>query len=399
MSEEKPLDLFSEYHNYTRLAGCPTSYHDWVLLSMISAVVGKKLWIPCNYFKAYPNLYVILVSPPGVGMKSSAMRMGRSTVQLAEAPVQFCHDNATPQALQIEMVDSYSTFEVTAGKFYGSSALTVIASELVTLLSAGPPMVEFLTDIFDSDTKFEYKTKNKGCLEIVNPCLNIIAGATTETFCSRIIKDAVAGGFMSRSIIVYDNAVNTSSPLQMPEDDMIESQRKVAARLAEISKLYGEVKFTPEAKQKYEAWHLGEKPEASGMNVSFHSRKHIHILKVAMLLAAADLTRLISLDHMTRSMELIERIEHNMKFIYMSAGANKQSEVHLRILVALNSAGGEIDYKDLLAHFMKDVTQEELEKVIETLEKVQYLTQQHKGKDRIICLTEKARATLSTYKK
>lgn len=266
MSEET-LDLFKEYHNFCKLAGCPTSYHDWVLLSSISAVIGKKLWIQCNYFRAFPNLYVVLVSPPGVGMKSSAMRMGRSTIKLSESPVQFCHDNATPQALQIEMVDSYSTFEITAGKFYGSSSLTVIASELVTLLSAGPPMVEFLTDIFDSDEKFEYKTKNKGCLEIVNPCLNIIAGATTETFCSRIIKDAVAGGFMSRSIIVYDNAVNQSSPLNMPADDQMESQRKVAEQLAGISKLYGEVKLTKEAKEHYEAWHLGEKPEASGMNV------------------------------------------------------------------------------------------------------------------------------------
>jgi len=398
MSEEKGIDLFGEYHNYCKLAGCPTSYHDWVLLSSISAVIGKKLWIPCNYFKAYPNLYVILVSPPGVGMKSSAMRMGRSTVQLSASPVQFCHDNATPQALQIEMVDSYSTFEITPGKFYGSSALTVIASELVTLLSAGPPMVEFLTDIFDSDTKFEYKTKNKGCLEIVNPCLNIIAGATTETFCSRIIKDAVAGGFMSRSIIVYDNAVNSSSPLQMPEDDMLESQRKVAERLAEISKLYGEVKFTKEAKEHYEAWHLGEKPEASGMNVSFHSRKHIHILKVAMLLAAADLTRLISLDHMKRAMLFIERIEHNMKFIYMSAGANKQSEIHLRMLNALNAAGSPIEYKELLAHFMKDVTQEEFDKVLETLEKVGYLQQKIQGNSRAIGITEKAKGILSTYK-
>ena len=332
-------------------------------------------------------------------MKSSSMRMGRETIFQSGAAVNFCHDSATPQALQIEMVEAYNTFSITDTKKYGSSALTVLASELVTLLSSGPPMVEFLTDIFDADKKFEYKTKNKGCLTIENPCLNIIAGATTDMFCSRIVKDAVAGGFMSRSIIVFDNEVNLTSPLDLPDPDQLESQKVVSQRLAEISQLYGEVKFSPEAKLIYETWHLADKPQSTGMNVSFHSRKHIHILKVAMLLAASDLTRLISQDHMERAMAMIEKIEHNMKFVYMSAGANKQSEIHLRILTALGAAGNKLPYNDLLAHFMKDVTKEDFDGVIATLEKVGYLKQEMGPKGvHTISITEKAQKIISTYK-
>ena len=143
--------ILQEYLNYTKNSESPESYHIWVFLSMVAAVVGKKTWLRCNYFTIYPNMYIILVSLPGVGKKSTAMRIGRQLVEESEAKVRLAYDAITREALIGEMEESLYVHEITETKKYMSSPLTAIASELVTLLSAGPTMVEFLTDIYDSD--------------------------------------------------------------------------------------------------------------------------------------------------------------------------------------------------------------------------------------------------------
>ena len=61
--------ILKEYLNYTSQSESPESYHIWVFLSMVAAIIGKKTWIKFNYFNTYPNMYVILVSLPGVGKK------------------------------------------------------------------------------------------------------------------------------------------------------------------------------------------------------------------------------------------------------------------------------------------------------------------------------------------
>lgn len=391
--------IIQEYLKYTQESESPESYHIWVFLSMVSAVVGKKAWINCSYFKVYPNQYIILVSLPGVGKKSTAIRIGRGIIQDSECECKFTSDSTTPQALMIDLNENYHTFEYSPGKFYGQSPLTSIASELVSLLSSGPSMVEFLTDIYDSDKLFQYKTKNMGSLEIKNPCLNIIAGVTTDTFCSRIIKDAVAGGFISRSIIIYDNETRINSPFSMPSEEQLNAREKVVQRFKDIAKLYGEVSFTPEAKDYYETWYVEEMKQmkAKTTNLEFHSRKHVHVLKTAMLLALSELKLVIDITIIKAAIELLKRVEHNMKFVYMSAGANKHAEFHIKILSALNAVE-EIEYGEILQHFMKDVEQEEFDKILSTLDTIGYIqvTATPKG-GRMLKITAKGKSTFDRY--
>jgi hypothetical protein len=366
--------ILQEYLNYTKESESPESYHIWVFLSMVSAIVGKKAWIRFNYFNTYPNMYVILVSLPGVGKKSTAMRIGRQLVEEAETPTKITYDAITREALIGELENSFNLYEISESKKYGSSPLTAIASELVILLSGGGPMVEFLTDIYDSDKQWKYKTKNMGENIIHNPCLNIISGVTTDNFCNRIIKDAVASGFISRSIIVYDNDVKVASPFNLPNGDQLDSREKVIERFREISNLFGEVTFTKEAKERFESWYEAEFNELHrrATNMEFQSRKHIHVVKCAMLLALSELKLVIGIEELNAAIELLRRIESNMRFVYMSAGSNKYSELYLRILSAIKSVG-QVDYPSLLQFFMRDVGEEDFLKILGTMQSAKYV--------------------------
>ena len=393
--------ILTEYLNYTRKSESPESYHVWVFLSMVAAVLGKKVWMNCNYFKIFPNMFTTLVSPPGVGKKSTAMRVGRAMVQESAAEVKFAFDSCTPQALMLELTESEHPWEHSPGKFYVSSPLTVIASELVTLLSSGPPMVDFLTDIYDSDKVWEYKTKNQGQLKINNPCLNVLSGMTTEVFCGRIIKDAIAGGFISRSIIVYDDKTRISSPFDLPEQDQQDSRDKVVSRLSEIAYLFGEVTFDPKAKELFEKWYIDmmRARQPGSANIEFQSRKDTHVLKTCLLVAASELDRIITVDHLTAAIELINRIDHNMRYIYMTAGANIYANFYQKVLAALKSAGGYVPIQDLLAVFIRDVDAETFDKQLTTLERLKYIRRRivvGKGEKDVVEITKEGLDVIST---
>jgi hypothetical protein len=395
--------ILQEYLNYTKDSESPESYHIWVFLSMVAAIIGKRAWIKFNYFNVFPNMYVILVSLPGVGKKSTAMRIGRQMVEEAETTAKITFDSITREALIGELETCMTVFETPTGGRYGSSPLTAIASELVILLSGGGPMVEFLTDVYDSDKQWRYKTKNCGENIIQNPCLNIISGVTTDNFCSRIIKDAVASGFISRSVIIYDNEVKVESPFKMPTQPQLDSRQRVIARFTEISDLYGEVTFTPEAKKMFEEWYTTEFNELHrrATNMEFQSRKHIHVVKCAMLLAVSELSLVITEDYLGAAIELLRRVESNMKFVYMSAGANQHAELYLRILSAIKSVEF-VEYHELLQFFMKDVDEEDFIKIITTMESAKYIQQtssiSEKGKPiRKIQITQTGRKLFDRY--
>ncbi len=390
--------ILEDYLTYTKHSESPESYHIWTYLSMVAGIVGKRCWLEFNYFNVFPNMYIVLVSLPGVGKKSTAIRIGEKCVLDSEAPVAITRDAITPQALIMELEAAFTIFDTPAGKKYGSSSLTVFSSELVTLIGGNVAMIEFLTDIYDSGKKWEYKTKGSGKFTINNPCLNVISCVTTDIFCNRIVKDAVSGGFISRSLMIYDPHIKVISPFAMPTAEELEARERVVNRFTELKNIYGQVHFTPEAKDYYEQWYHEEfsKLKKATQHIEFNSRKHIHVAKAAMLMAISELQLEIDVYTLKAAIELLRRVEHNMKFIYLSAGASKFSEVYLKILSALNTMDS-ITESEILAVFMKDLTLEEFTDQIEMLVRVGFITVGINGNDKVLRITNKGREIFADY--
>jgi len=392
------MKIFDDYLEYTIHSESPEAFHKWTCLSMISGIVGKKCWIKFNYFTVYPNLYLILVSLPGVGKKSTALRIGEAMVKESEADIVIQYDSLTPQALMIELDESYRMIETPSKKMFGSSSMTVFASELVTLLGGGPGMVEFLTDIYDSGKSFEYKTKGAGKLEIKSPCLNVMGCVTTDIFANKILQDAVAGGFISRSIVVYANKRKAISPFEMPPPEAIKARQRVIDRLSAVKDLFGEVVFTNEAKDVVETWYDKEFNPKDDVqkNLEFNSRKHAHVAKTAMLLALSDLTTIIDVKHLDEAIDLMDEVEHYMKLVHMSAGAAEHSETLLKILSTINTYG-KVDEVDILTLFLGDTSLEKFTEQIELMIRVQYITLVMEGNKRFFKITPKGSELFMNY--
>ena len=391
-----------DYLRYTENTASPESYHVWCFLSMISSIIGKKAWVKFGYFNIYPNLYVVLASPPGIGKKSTAIDISSNIIREAypdpKSRPTFSNDNQTSQALIGEMESSIKTWTMDNNKLYRHSSLTVIADELVSLLSQGAPMVDFLTTIYSKDKEFEYKTKNKGNNIIINPCLNVLAGCTTDTFNSKVMKDATAGGLLSRCDVIYDSRVRSSSMFDTLTKEQEDARDRVIKRAWEVSNIFGEFTFEEDAKLLFQEFEKKEELaiKKNSMNAEFRSRKPTKTIKVAMLLAASELTKVIDKRTIEIAIEIMNRVEYNMKFVYMSSGTHKNAQIHFKIMSALATLGEAIAYNQILEHFMGDADEEEIEKAVNVLAKTGFITT-YLAKDvsgstvRMIGLTEKGK--------
>jgi len=79
----------------------PVQYHLWSGVACISASLQRNIRLTNPFFNIYPNMYIVIVGPPGHG-KTAAANVGVSMLKKA-TNVYFASDRLTPEQLLEEM--------------------------------------------------------------------------------------------------------------------------------------------------------------------------------------------------------------------------------------------------------------------------------------------------------
>lgn len=226
------------------------------------------------------------------------------------------------------------------------SAITVAASELGTFLRPDDEhAMSFLTDAWDGrKRKFAHRTKHSGTIDIPRPCLNII-GATTPSWLQRNLKENLIGdGLLSRVVFVY--AEKKRQYVSLPSraikgQDFIQTGKKLVEDLKTISNLIGEYQFAPEVERSngwMDAWyanHHGTRSlhMASERYGGYIARKQTHLVKLAIILAAAKRDNLLITQQDLEEADLIlTDAEHSMIRVFESVGVVDEAKYIAEIL-------------------------------------------------------------------
>ena len=68
------FDLIKDYYEYTaKFSESPQAFHLFTLFSTVSCIVGRNRWIQQGEDTIFPNLYVLIVAPSSLYMKSSSI--------------------------------------------------------------------------------------------------------------------------------------------------------------------------------------------------------------------------------------------------------------------------------------------------------------------------------------
>lgn len=364
MPPRKLENWIKSYLVYTANSESPEEYHIWTALSAIAGAVRRRVFFDMGHFLLYPNMYIVLVGPAGRCKKSSAMRIGRSL--LSEIPdVNFTTDSVTRERLIQDLSQTLKD---------GHSSMTAYSSEFASLLtSSGMDMVVFLTDIFDSPPEWSHRTKIGGTNKITAPYLNLQGGTTPDWIAKAMPLDTVGIGLTSRIIFVYQDTprVQPWRPKLTPEQK--ELRKYLVEDLAAMATLSGEYQIDDAADKFYDSWYRSrvEKPNTTGdprLN-GYFERKPIHVLKIAMLLAASFRDELVITEQEVKTaLQLFEQVEERMPKVFANVGKNPLTVDYDEVLGAIIIAGPNgIPFAQLLNMFKHSVRKDELVEVLETL--------------------------------
>ena len=351
------------YIEYTRNQESPTSFHEWTGLCLLSAAIGRNVWIQRIKYTIFPNIFVILVAGSAKCKKSTAIKIGERLLKSIEDPPMVFAQRITTEAL-IEAME--------LAKTGGSSAGIVIADELSVFMGSGSKesgIIPLLTTLYDSPDEWIYHTRARGKEILKNVTLTILAGTTKVWLKSAIPADSVAGGFASRIVFVYQEMPNRPILFYDETSEEQEMRRCLIVDLATIRKsIKGPLEFSPEAKKAAEEWYQQEWFKSRDEKVDgYFSRKHDTMFKIAGLLSLAECsTRVINASHIKRALNMLEENEEFMQAILDSVVASAVGDVTEKILEIIRRSG-KIVHSELLRKCWRVADSQTLSLMLRTL--------------------------------
>lgn len=355
----------------------PDAYVIWSAISVISAVLKKKVWVDRGTYLVYPNQYIVLVGPPGVG-KGSAIHPAHAFIKDYKPELSnYLSDRVTAPKIIEKLANGFQNQAVINGNLAISKESTAVlqALELSTFLGASDWMTSFLCDTWDRN-EFEYDTKNKGSSHIKDMCVSLI-GACVPDFIRRInghanASDAINGGFTARTIFVFANEKSKDLPWPMALRNTTGGQEtitKLRDDLVSIAQLRGEFKLDQEAYHEWIKFYtsIRAKDEDSDVIRHFKARQNVHVLKVAMCLSAASNDTLI-IDRwcLNTAITLVQGVLNTLDITFRGVGESSLSEATAKVQNYIERKGS-TTRQELIRDNHRHATIEDIDRILNTL--------------------------------
>lgn len=312
--------------DFVRLVSSTTECPDALLfgagLAAFSILLGRDVHLRFGPTGAlFPNLVVGLLGETGSSRKSTAID---SAVSLLVAPL--LPPRVAPGApLMLEVSDGSGSgegfFEAIVDKEWtprgaapqivtGRRALFVIheLSELLAKVKRDQAggMGEFLLRAYDAPRLWTHRTKGRE-LTATNALAVVLAGATLSNLGRTLSTALVTGGLANRFLWL---AGERKGPMAVPPSPdpaaVVALQHNLAACLAAVR---GRVfELHPEAVALHTELYATayERAERVTPEATFTRREDVNALKIAMILAAAEGTPVISFEHLDAAWRVIE---------------------------------------------------------------------------------------------
>lgn len=361
MASRRLANWLKSYMQYTASLEAPDEFHFWTGVSTIAGALRRQVWIDQIHFQWTPNFYIILVSPPGIVNKTTTIGVGsRFLKQIPD--VNFGPNAITWQALVQALSESTTAFQMPDGTYHQMSCITCSSGELGSLLDPHDRnMVDVLTDLWDGrlDT-WKKMTKTSGTDVIENPWINIIAATTPSWLGDNLGESAVGGGFTSRCIFIY--ADRKRHFIALPRYHMQEMHAHLREDLMHdleaISMIKGEYTFTQEAIDWVTTWYRSHWEKhastvASDRMAGYIGRKQTHIMKLSMVIAAAQRDDLVlQKSDLEEASLIVDSLETYQSKVFDRIGQTEGGRF-TSMLVDIVQQLGAIDRSALLRHVIR----------------------------------------------
>jgi hypothetical protein len=381
-------DFFTKYMEYVALdeQEAPAIYHRWTLASIVGALLGRQFYLPFGKGVIYPNQYVMLMGPPGTG-KGVAMGIGKGLLQ-GSGYNRFSASKTSPERFLKDMkkfdVNPNSDLaDIEALVLEGPSETYVFAPEFVDFIGESDKgFINLLTNLWDNLDVYTHPKLHGASVTVDMPTINMLGGSTAQTFSIAFPPEVIGTGFLARLLLIHSDP--TGKMIEWPELEDPLHKAQMILHVKEIrDKIKGEAAFSQESRELL----LTIRKKCILIDDSrfshYHTRRHMHLLKLAMIIAAANLSTEIKPIHILQANTMLVSAEKGMPKALGEFGKNKNSEVANDILAFLSGRNEPASMQQLFKIVSRSVrNMPELTEIMHNLlhaEKVQTISMKGKS--------------------
>ena len=363
------MRFFQAYDDYAADTEPPKNFHVWTALGTISALLGRKCYIPQGHFTVYPNLYIVLTGPAGV-KKSSSMNIGKRILKsIPDFPL--APASTTREALLLTLEENKVEYSL-KGRNYFYHQATAFVTELQEFIGGkhiNQAMVGIMTAIWD-EAEFEYKTANKGAVVIPSPYFTMVGCCTKDWITTKLKSDVITDGFARRVIFILEEERSGYNPWPTSTSKTDKAFEVMCAEADRIKKLKGKFRFTDDARVLWDKLYMEIQKEVDSKDSyvqNYYGSKHTLMQKICMCLSAAkDNTMIVDSNMLQLAHEMLLVAEENLLSVFSGLGRNDLSAFQEEVYQFIASKK-EVSMMELLEKFSRELRAEEYSEVIEML--------------------------------
>lgn len=311
------------YQEYTEILPSPRLFRKWVAIFFVAAAMERKIWVRTMGSVLYPNLYALLVGPPGIG-KGQAIHPAE--IILRDIPDLHIGPSDMTAASMIDALNESIRRVILMGNppYVEFNSLTVISRELGVLIPGwDTSLMNNLTDIYDGFTVDQKRRGKDIRIKILHPQINLL-GACTPSYLNEVMPPgAWDQGFISRTILVYSGERTPRDPFAEDNAEALTARvhGDLLHDLKTIALEFGQMAFTTPAATAIKAWIRGGcAPEPAHQKLQYYnSRRVAHLLKLCMISSISQSgDKIITLENYSEALNWLIEAESYMPDIFKS---------------------------------------------------------------------------------
>ncbi len=299
-------DLIVDFLSLTESTVSPDLFRKWAAISLVAGALERRVWARVDKFWTYPNLYILLVAPPGVGKQivEDVQDLWRETTEPGTSTTLAFHvgqNSLTKASLVDVLAEAKRSFLPPAGRIVTYHSLLIAAEEFGVLLpSYDQEFIAKINYIFNNPQHYSERRRTGTVrkLDIELPQLNLLAGASPSYFVGTFPEVAWSTGLARRIIMIYSSEAPFKE-LWQSTPDTDELRESILQKLSLLAGLYGQVSWTTEAADEIGLWHRsgggkGGQPVPTHSKLEHYARSRtMHAIKLAIISAVARTCHLV----------------------------------------------------------------------------------------------------------
>lgn len=380
-SIRRPTDLIDSLLEYTEGISSPPLFRLWSAIGLVAGLLERRVYVRTAGEVLYPNLYVLLVSPPGVG-KTQAIKVTKAfwkkVPELIVSP-----DNLTKAALIDSLANASRKMVKSPTELIEFNSMQIAADELGVFMSAHDlDFLSALNKIYDCPQEYEEDRRMfKNPLYIPEPQITLLAGTQPGFMASVFPEEAWSMGFTSRLIMLYSSQ-KTKVPLfggKAKDEGLF---KEITQDLKSIMTLWGEFKWKRDAAEAIQAWDSDGSKRTEPQHTKlehYNARRILHLLKLSMIASVSRANDLIiTIEDFDRALTWLIQAELTMPDVFRNMTQKSDAvtiqELHFFAWSMYAKEKNPI-HESRLIHFLQTkVPSDRVMKILEIAERAGFIT-------------------------